>query len=263
VAYMLKAAREAKEQTTWVDPDVEFEAALEGFVGAILSFDVAPEFVDDVAAFATRVSRPGMWNALARTVLQLASPGTPDIYQGDELWNFLLVDPDNRRPVDYARRQALLADVSAGFADAAGRARFLAEALRAPEDGRIKLHVIHRLLQARAANPALFAAAGYEALEVSGPAAEHVFAFLRRSGDSAAVAAVPRLITRQLRPADALPPGRDFWAGTRVLLPPGAGAGPLEDVLTGAESSAEDGGLDVSTLFDPLPVAMLVTRPGG
>ncbi len=262
-AYMLKAAREAKEQTTWVDPDVEFERALDQFMAAILSLDVAPEFVDDVAAFATRVSRPGMWNALARTVLQLAAPGTPDIYQGDELWNFLLVDPDNRRPVDYARRQALLADVTAGFAEIGGRSRFLSELVRAPEDSRIKLHVVHRLLRARAENPALFAGGGYEALEVSGPAAAQVFAFLRRDGPAAAVVVVPRLIARQLRPADALPPGRDFWAGTRVLLPPGAAADPLEHALTGGQVVADPDGLDAATLFDPLPVALLVTRPAG
>ncbi len=260
-AYVLKAAREAKEETTWVDPDVEFEAALEQFTGAILSLDVAPEFVDDVAAFASRVGRPGMWNALARTVLQLASPGTPDIYQGDELWNFLLVDPDNRRPVDYVRRQALLADVTAGFADAGARSRFLTEVLRAPEDGRIKLHVIHRLLHARAARPALFAGGGYEALEVVGPAAPNVFAFLRRSGSAAAVAAVPRLITRHLRPADALPPPREFWTGTRVLLPAGAAPGPLDHVLSGGQVPVPEGGIEVGALFDPLPVALLVTPP--
>ncbi|MGH7631893.1 MAG: malto-oligosyltrehalose synthase [Gemmatimonadales bacterium] len=261
--YVLKAAREAKEQTSWVDPDVEFERSLEAFTTSILSLDTAPEFVDDVAAFATRVGRPGMWNALARAVLQLASPGTPDLYQGDELWNFLLVDPDNRRPVDFPRRQALLEDVIAAFADTGGRARFLAEALRAPEDGRVKLHVVHRVLQARATLPGLFAGGGYEALEVSGPAAEHAFAFLRRDGPAAAVVAVPRLIARQLRPADALPPPREFWDGTRVLLPPGAAAGPFVHVLTGAELSAEAGALDASTLFDPLPVSLLVARPAG
>jgi (1->4)-alpha-D-glucan 1-alpha-D-glucosylmutase len=258
-AFMLKAAREAKEQTSWVDPDLEFERALEDFVRAILSFDVAPEFVDDVAAFATRVSRPGMWNALARTVIQLASPGTPDIYQGDELWSFLLVDPDNRRPVDFARRQALLDDVSVAFADLSTRARFLTDALRAPEDGRVKLHVTRQLLGARAADPELFAAGGYEALEVSGPAREHVFAFLRRQAGSVAVAAVPRLLTRQLRPADALPPTRDFWVGTRVLLPGGVAEGRLSHVLSGAEVFADDRALDLSELFDPLPVALLVT----
>ncbi len=262
-AYVLKAAREAKEQTTWVDPDVEFERALAEFIAAILSLDLAPEFVDDLAAFASRISRPGMWNALGRTVLQLASPGTPDIYQGDELWSFLLVDPDNRRPVDFERRRALLADVAAGFAEPSGRARFLAELLRVPEDGRIKLHVVHRLLLARAANPALFAGGGYAALEVTGPASAHVFAFLRRDGGTAAIAAVPRLITRQLRPADALPPAPDFWAGTRVLLPAGAVPGTLHDVLTGAESSGDGGGLDVAALFDPLPVSLLVARPLG
>jgi (1->4)-alpha-D-glucan 1-alpha-D-glucosylmutase len=262
VAFMLKAAREAKEQTSWVDPDAEFEKALEDFVRAILSFDIAPEFVDDMAAFATRLSRPGMWNALARTVVQLASPGTPDIYQGDELWSFLLVDPDNRRPVDFTRRQGLLADVSAGFADRSLRPRFLADALRAPEDGRIKLHVTHQLLRVRGADPELFAAGGYEALAVSGPAAGQVFAFLRRRGESAAVAVVPRLVTRQLRPADALPPAPDYWAGTQVLLPPGAARAQLTDVLSGAEALVDDGALEVSSLFDPLPVALLATRTG-
>jgi (1->4)-alpha-D-glucan 1-alpha-D-glucosylmutase len=262
-AYVLKAAREAKEQTTWVDPDVEFERALEVFTASILSFELAPEFVDDVAAFATRISRPGMWNAIARTVLQFASPGMPDVYQGDELWNFLLVDPDNRRPVDFARRQALLDDVIAGYDDVAGRARFLADLLRTPEDGRLKLHVVHRLLDARAANPDVFAAGGYEALEVTGPAAAHVFAFLRRAADGAAVAAVPRLITRQLRPGDALPPPWEFWAGTRVILPSGIVAGPLEQTLTGGEVSAEGDSLEVGALFDPLPVSVLLARAAG
>jgi (1->4)-alpha-D-glucan 1-alpha-D-glucosylmutase len=262
VAYMLKAAREAKEQTTWVDPDADFERALEEFTRAILSFEVAPEFVDDAAAFASRVSRPGMWNSLARTVLQLASPGTPDIYQGDELWNFLLVDPDNRRPVDYERRRALLTDVASGFAEPAGRARFLSELLRTPEDGRIKLHVLHRLLRARLAHPELLAGGGYEALAVSGPAAAHVFVFIRTTGGEAAVAAVPRLLTRELRPADALPPAKEFWDGTRIHLPAGLAAAEFEHALSGAAIRADEAAIDAGALFDALPVALLVTRTG-
>jgi (1->4)-alpha-D-glucan 1-alpha-D-glucosylmutase len=260
-AYVLKAAREAKEHTTWVDPDADFERALEDFTNAVLSFDVAPEFVDDLAAFATRVGRPGMWNAIARTVLQLGSPGTPDLYQGDELWNFLLVDPDNRRPVDWSRRQSLLAETTEGFANPSGRARFLAELVRAPEDGRIKLHVTHRSLLSRRAHPTLFTAGGYEALTVAGPAADNVFAFARREGSAAAVVAVPRLITRALRPADALPPTAEFWSGTRILLPPGIGPA-FEHALTGAEVAVQDDSLDVAPLFDPIPSALLVTRPG-
>jgi (1->4)-alpha-D-glucan 1-alpha-D-glucosylmutase len=257
--YVLKAAREAKEHTTWVDPDAEFERALEAFTSAILSLDVAPEFVDDVAAFATRLGRPGMWNALSRTVLQLASPGTPDIYQGDELWTFLLVDPDNRRPVDWPRRQAALADVAAGMANQAGRPRFLSELVRAPEDGRVKLHVTSRLLHCRRDHPALFGAGGYEALDVAGPASDHVFAFLRRHAAGAAVAVVPRLIARHLRPADALPPAPDFWNGTRVLLPDGV-AGAFEHALTGATVDIPGGGVDVAPLFDPIPAALLIHR---
>ena len=258
-AYILKAAREAKEQTSWVDPDVEFERALETFTAAILSFETAPEFVDDVAALATRISRPGMWNALARTTLQLSAPGVPDIYQGDELWNFLLVDPDNRRPVDFARRHALLDELSSanGDDDTPG-ARFLGELLRTPEDGRLKLHVVQRLLQARARHADIFAGGGYQALRVEGPAAAHVFAFLRGNGSAAAVVAVPRLLSRQLRAADALPPGRDFWSETYVLLPPDLPGGSRKQVLTGAELALVGERIDVGDLFDPLPVAVLV-----
>jgi (1->4)-alpha-D-glucan 1-alpha-D-glucosylmutase len=262
VAYVLKAAREGKEHTTWVDPDPDFERALEDFTNAILSLDVAPEFVDDVAAFATRLGRPGMWNALARTVLQLASPGTPDIYQGDELWNFLLVDPDNRRPVDWARRRTLLAEVTEEFANAPGRGRFLSELVRTPEDGRIKLHVTHRLLQARTAQPGLFAGGGYESLVLSGSAADHGFAFLRREGSRAAIAVVSRLIARHLRPADALPPPKEFWGDTRVHLPPGLALDRLEHALTGAELTVEANALDIASLFESFPVALLVTRSG-
>jgi (1->4)-alpha-D-glucan 1-alpha-D-glucosylmutase len=260
-AYILKAAREAKEHTTWVDPDVEFERALETFTTAILSFEVAPEFVDDVAAFATRISRPGMWNALARVVLQLTSPGVPDIYQGEELWNFLLVDPDNRRPVDYARRQALLDEVTAAAGeDERGRARFFGELLRTPEDGRLKLHIVQRLLHARARHAELFGAGGYQPLGVEGPAAVHVFAFVRRSAAAAAVVAVPRLITRQLRAADALPPGREFWGETRLILPADLAGARMEQALTGTELDLEGDRIELGALFEPLPVSVLLPR---
>ncbi|HEU5170800.1 MAG TPA: malto-oligosyltrehalose synthase [Gemmatimonadales bacterium] len=256
-AYALKAAREAKEHTSWVDPDEEFERALDDFLRAILSFDTAPEFVDDLAAFASRVSRPGMWNALARTALQLTAPGTPDLYQGDETWNFLLVDPDNRRPVDFERRRVLLGQVADGFRDAAGRVHFLAELVRAPEDGRVKLHVVHRLLETRRAVPSLFAGGGYEALEAIGSAADHLFAFVRRRETAAAVVVVPRLITRRLRVADALPPGREFWAGTRVTLRAGEAQARWRDVLTGGEHAGAV--LDAAALFGTLPVAVLLS----
>jgi (1->4)-alpha-D-glucan 1-alpha-D-glucosylmutase len=242
-----------------VDPDVEFERALETFTAAILSFETAPEFVDDVAAFATRISRPGMWNALARTTLQLSAPGVPDIYQGDELWNFLLVDPDNRRPVDFARRHVLLNELSSvnGGDDTLG-ARFLGELLRTPEDGRLKLHLVQRLLQTRARHADIFGGGGYQALRVHGPAAEHVFAFLRGNGSAAAMIAVPRLLSRHLRAADGLPPGRDFWSETYLVLPPDLPRGPRKQVLTGAELTIGSERIDVGDLFDPFPVAVLV-----
>ena len=191
-------------------------------------------------------------------MLQLTTPGVPDIYQGDELWNFVLVDPDNRRPVDYARRHALLDEVSAAGGDEKARARFLSDLLRTPEDGRLKLHVVQRLLHARARYAEIFGGGGYQALRVEGPAAAHVFAFVRGSSSAAAVIAVPRLLSRHLRAADALPPGRDFWQETRLLLPPELPGGRAEQVLTGTELLLDGDRIDVGDLFDPLPVAALV-----
>src|SRR5581483_11596637 len=106
--YMLKAAREAKTRTTWTDPDPDYEGALANFIAQILEpHDDAP-FLSDVARLVSRIAPAGAWNALGRIAVHLTAPGTPDIYQGDELWNFALVDPDNRRQVDFgARAQAL------------------------------------------------------------------------------------------------------------------------------------------------------------
>jgi (1->4)-alpha-D-glucan 1-alpha-D-glucosylmutase len=229
-------------------------------VRAVLSPARAPEFLADLARLATRVSRPGLWNALSRTLIQLTSPGTPDIYQGDELWNFLLVDPDNRRPVDFDRRRALLEEVVTRFGqDRADRRAFLREIVAAPEDGRIKLHVMRSALDARRLAPDLFTA-GYEPLAVTGPEARRVLAYLRRSGGAAALIAAPRLIASHLAQPGNRPPPRAFWSGTRVTLPPGLESLDWGSPLTGQRVAPGAGGMDVADLFDTLPVALLLGR---
>ena len=124
--YMVKAVREAKLRTTWTDPDEEFEAALHANVAALLAPERSPRFLDDLERFVARIAPAGLWNALARTVLHLASPGIPDVYMGDELWTFALVDPDNRRPVDYDSRRRVLDEVERGTGrdERAGRRSF-------------------------------------------------------------------------------------------------------------------------------------------
>lgn len=255
-AYALKAAREAKTETSWVDPDPEFEAALDRFVGAILSPDRAPEFLRDLTRFVGRIARPGLWNALARTLVQLTAPGLPDLYQGDELWNFLLVDPDNRRPVDFDRRIALLDQIAAAaeLPDPLRR-EYLADLAARPEDGRIKLHVVRSALLARREAPGIFAAGSYRPLSATGPAAAHLFGFLRRGAEGLAVTVVPRLIARHPGPGGS-PPGRGFWEGTRVLLPDDPGAERWRDALTG-EPRVGAAALEAADLFATLPVALL------
>jgi (1->4)-alpha-D-glucan 1-alpha-D-glucosylmutase len=259
-AYMLKAAREAKQHTSWTEPDAEFEQALQADVEAVLSPDRAPRLLDDVERFVHRIARPGLWNALSRTVLQLASPGVPDIYQGDELWNLALVDPDNRRPVDYEERARKLGEIELGTEGTAEvRRGLLADMVRQMEDGRLKLHVIRAALTARRRRPELFRSTDYLPLRANGPKAEHVVAFGRGAGSSRLVAVIPRLIGAA-SPPDAFPAAA-HWRGTVLTLPedgPRRWACALSGEL---HSVADDGRLHLAELFRILPVALLLSEP--
>jgi (1->4)-alpha-D-glucan 1-alpha-D-glucosylmutase len=260
-AYALKAAREAERRTSWVAPDEEFEAALADYVEAALCPRRSPRFLADVGAFARRVGRAGLWNSLARTVLQLASPGVPDIYQGDELWNLALVDPDNRRPVDFDQRVRLLDEVAGRF-DEGGveRDRLLAEMVHEPEDGRIKLHVTRAALAARRRHPRLFVGGSYLPLFAAGagvPAGPGQLVAFGRAADGAyAVAVAPRLVAA----AAAGGTTDEFWAGVELPLP--------EDwprewrcALSGAAAAAPHGALRAADVLARLPVALLVAPP--
>jgi (1->4)-alpha-D-glucan 1-alpha-D-glucosylmutase len=193
-------------------------------------------------------------------VVQLTAPGIPDIYQGDELWNFLLVDPDNRRPVDFERRSALLDELTSDFDDDAERPALLRGLVERPEDGAIKLHLLHRLLAVRRGAPALFLTGSYQPVTAEGAAAGRVFAFLRRAAEGVALTAVPRLIAGQLMPGQ-LPPARWHWAGTRVRLPPALAGAHWVNPLTLETFVGGPDGLDAADLFGTLPVAFLLTSP--
>ncbi|KPK83036.1 MAG: hypothetical protein AMS25_01325 [Gemmatimonas sp. SM23_52] len=263
-AYMEKAARETKQHTSWIDPNPAFEAALRDFVRALLSPSASARFLADLDSFVQRIARPGLWNALARTLVQLTAPGAPDIYQGDELWNFSLVDPDNRRPVDFQLRHRLLVSVSEawGRAQDAEHHRLLSELVSHPEDGRIKLHVISRALQARRAQPDLYLQGTYELLAAAGPAAHHVFAFARRSGAQVALILVPRRVTSLCSHPSTPPIGRQLWSGTTLNLPEGLATGRWENVLTGETLAAASGPrldrLAVANALERFPVALLL-----
>jgi (1->4)-alpha-D-glucan 1-alpha-D-glucosylmutase len=265
--YMLKAVKEAKLHTSWTDQNEEFENSLEEFIAAVLptSAPAKSPFLRDVAAFAARVGRSGLWNSLSRIVLHMTAPGVPDLYRGDELWNFSLVDPDNRRPVDFTRRSDLLAGIADRYeASDESRAALLAELVANPADDRMKLLVTWRSLQLRRARRELFAEGRYEPLLASGERAANVVAFARTLGADTAVTIGPRL-TWGLSGSDRAPIGRDVWGSTHLTLPDGAPR-RWRCAISGSfvEPERRDGRwvLPVSNALNQLPVAVLESSAG-
>jgi (1->4)-alpha-D-glucan 1-alpha-D-glucosylmutase len=255
-AYMLKAAKEGKARTTWTDPNEAFEAALERFVRGVL-FD-SPGFLADFADFATHAARPGMWNSLSRSLLHLTVPGVPDIYQGDEVWTFALVDPDNRRPVDYDDRRKRLDQLESAEEEQTGH---VADLLRTPEDGRVKMHVVREALRARRENHALFARGGYVPLYATGSERDSVVAFARIDGSQAAITVVPRLVAGLVGDRGA-PTGGAVWGDARLELPPELNDRRWRCVLTGRLVSSPPGrGLALGEILASLPVALLLAEP--
>jgi (1->4)-alpha-D-glucan 1-alpha-D-glucosylmutase len=233
VAYLAKATKEAKQRTSWTQPDPDYDTARDGYVAAVLA-DAA--LTADVEAFVTPLVGPGRTNALAQVALQLTVPGVPDTYRGDELWDLSLVDPDNRRPVDFDRRRRLLAELAAG---GLGAADLMARA----DEGLPKLALVRAALHLRRRRPEAFGpgeAGAYLPLAFVGAAAAHAVGFTR--GGAVAVV-VPRLVLG----LDA----RHGWEGTTVTLPPG----PWTDVVTGAEVAG--GPVPLGDLLGDFPVAML------
>jgi (1->4)-alpha-D-glucan 1-alpha-D-glucosylmutase len=255
-AYLHKALLEAKVNTSWVNHNEPYENAVDAFVQGALDPRRSAAFLEDFARFHAGIARPGFWNALAQLTLKLAVPGVPDFYQGTELWDLSLVDPDNRRPVDYQRRRTALGTLQAEAArDARGLARRL---LAAPEDGRVKLFVASRALRFRRAQPDLFQLGEYQALEVTGARADSALAFARVHQDQALVAVVGRRFTR-LGQGAALPVG-PVWEDTRVVLPTALARRPFRDVLTDSAVAAGDNRtLPLREALAHLPVALLST----
>jgi (1->4)-alpha-D-glucan 1-alpha-D-glucosylmutase len=258
VAYMEKAIREAKVYTSWVNPSERHERAMTRFVELALAPDNRA-FRDDFLAFWRPVARHGVWNSLSQLALKVGAPGVPDFYQGTELWDFSLVDPDNRRPVDYARRRALLAEVDAALAGGCeSRRRLAAQLMGDPADDRLKLLVTSELLRFRRSRREVFDEGEYLPLRAAGSRTEHLFAFARRAGARLAIVAVPRLVVT-LAPGGSAPVGESVWGDT--LLPTAGHAGPFRDVLTGTtiQVVAWAGGPHVraAELFGVLPVAVI------
>jgi (1->4)-alpha-D-glucan 1-alpha-D-glucosylmutase len=239
-AYMLKSAREAKVHTSWINPDVEYEGALERFVTEAMGSSLFLKELDDALP---RLAHLGLVVSLSQALVKVASPGVPDYYQGTELWDFSLVDPDNRRPVDFSIRAKFLDQLAQRLPNAA-------ELLANLSDGRAKLHVIRQGLAVRKAHPELFHGGAYRALHADAGYEENLIAF---SLGERVIAIAPRLFARRLAPEGLAPIGA-FWGDARLTLP----EGEFEDVLTGA--SHRGGARRLAELLEQFPVALLVMR---
>ena len=256
--YLIKAMREAKIHTSWISPNEDYERATSEFTGAILNLEKTNRFLRSFAEFHTHIARAGIYNSLAQTLLKITSPGVPDFYQGTELWDFRLVDPDNRCPVNYAKRRKMLASLSTD--DDNDLTELVSQLIANPQDGRIKLYLTSRALRFRRARQTLFAEGDYLPLDVRGHKESHVIAFARAFSEQAAVVVAGRFFTR-LGDVNQPPTGSGVWGDTAVALNYVSAAGWYRDAFTGrrirAEYSKAGVEMPLAQIFAHLPVALL------
>lgn len=283
--YLIKATREAKVHTSWLEPNPAYEEALVGFARSIVEPEEDNEFLPDFLRLWRFAAYYGALNSLSQVLLKITSPGVPDFYQGTELWDFSLVDPDNRRPVDFAARARLLSELQGREGD--DSLSLPRELLSSWEDGRVKLYLTYKALRYRRDRAKLFAEGDYLPVDAIGPNREHVCAFMRRHAGVWAMVVVPRLVAglqieaarlqsgarsdhRALRgtlddlPTARPPLGRTVWGETSLVLPDQAPVA-WHNVLTG-QTVRRDGGpttacagsaLPVAAVLDEFPVALL------
>ncbi len=259
-AYVAKALHEAKVHTSWINPNESYDAAIGQFLEHILDRAQNSAFIEDFSKFQKKISYFGMLNSLSQTVLKYALPGVPDTYQGTELWDFSLVDPDNRRPVDYAKRQAMLKALDTQKPSAA----LLHELLKTMSDGRIKLYVTMQSLRCRREHPRLFSSGEYLPLEVTGARRDNVFAFARRQAEEIALVVVPRLFTQLAKEPFALP-SASAWGDTSISLAQADPSLRWRDIFSGVEISVAETeagpSIAVGQLLTDVPFALLLASP--
>jgi (1->4)-alpha-D-glucan 1-alpha-D-glucosylmutase len=256
VTYMHKAMREAKVYTSWLNPSDAHEQAMARFIETIL----APEsgaFRDDFLAFQRGIARYGIYNSLAQLAIKVTAPGVPDFYQGTELWDFSLVDPDNRRPVDYERRRRLLQELEPSLGEPGAVANRLMASLL---DDRVKLFATTMLLRLRREQREIFDHGTYEPVDADGARRDHVFGFVRAHRDRHVLVVVPRLITALAPDPQQLPLGDRVWGDTQIIIPR-ASATDYRHLFTAdrivAQRDGERTTVRAADLFERFPIAVL------
>ncbi len=255
--FMVKAVREAKSYTSWLHPDPEYENAITSFLGSIMDDSVKNEFLENFIPFQQRIAFYGALNSLSQLLLKITSPGLPDFYQGMELWDFSLVDPDNRRPVDFTKRSRFLADINLQHEqDVPSLIRNIREKWK---DGRIKLFVTWKALIFRRSNRVLFEIGRYLPLKIIGDKKDHAVAFARQYGRKWAISVVPRFCTGLSEPGS-LSLDIASFPNSHLALPEDA---PQEwtNVFTGETvvTRRDEGGIRLRDIFAVFPVALLVS----
>src|SRR5438477_4352680 len=241
--YMAKALKEAKLNTSWIQPNENWDNAMVEFVARILEAGPRNKFLPAFLPVAQEIARLGAINSLAQITIKFTAPGVPDVYEGAELWVESLVDPDNRRPVDYGRRREMLREVE----HVPPR-----DLMRCWADGRIKLGLTQRLLHLRRDKAELFREGNYEAINFGGAFADCAIGFVRRHGERAIVVIVPRLSLRV-----GFPPVGERWQDTHAILP--SGLSGLRDIFSDREVRAENSQLKLSEAMSQLPFAVFAS----
>ena len=251
--YMIKAAREAKSHTFWLDNNVEYEEALGEFTENILTPSPSNQFLKSFTEFQQKVAHYAVFNSLSQTLLKITGPGLPDFYQGSELWDLNLVDPDNRRQVDYEKRERLLGELKQR--EESGLLPLIEDLFSDKESGRIKLFTIRKALAARRSHKELFDGGDYISLKAAGERGDHVLAFARRKDKQWAVVLAPRLLT-SLIAADELPLGKEVWRDTVIELPTDS-PDQWRHVFTGHLIDGRKS-LSIAEVFRHFPLGLLI-----
>jgi (1->4)-alpha-D-glucan 1-alpha-D-glucosylmutase len=272
IEYMFKANKEAKVHTSWINPNNAYDEAVKKFIEKALKPSRNNRFLDSFQAFHERISRMGMINSLAQVLLKITSPGVPDTYQGCELWDLSLVDPDNRHPVDFEQRKQLLKNLEPLLAipsplDKATHTERLLELQDRWENSHIKMFVTACCLRFRRRQPDLFLHGDYLPLQVEGEHADHVVAFARLYNGKVAISVAPRLVASLMEPELKWPVG-SLWKDTHIILPPGlSGKETFHDLFSQNSISVticeDQSKLNLESVFSCWPLAFLVDNLHG
>ncbi|MBD2001011.1 malto-oligosyltrehalose synthase [Leptolyngbya sp. FACHB-541] len=251
--YVIKAVREAKVHTAWLRPDSEYEEGYLKFVEQVLDPAQGNDFLQEFLPFQKRIADYGIFNSLSQVLLKNTAPGVPDLYQGTEFWDLSLVDPDNRRPVDYDQRISCLHELKTGIEK--DIVSLIGNLLETRADGRIKLFLTFKVLQARKVHRTLFEQGDYQPLTVTGKFKDHVIAFARSFEGKTAIAIAPRFLTGLLE-AGQLPLGEQIWADTAVELPAGL-ASSWKDAISD-QSLQTHASLPLGEALKHFPAALMI-----